>query len=94
MSAALFDAIRSNSIEQVKDILQDHPDGVHDKDQRGSTPLLLATYYGHKEIVDVLLSHKPEINAQDGSGNTALIAACRRGWNLNSLMTVKVLVEE
>jgi len=80
MNNSLFDAIRSADLETVSKILNAHPELVDIKDPRGSTPLLLATYYGHKDISEKLLKHKPDVNAKDGSGNTPLMGVCFKGY--------------
>ena len=80
MKDALFTAIRANDLDTVKEILKDDPALVHQTDQRGSTPLLLATYYGFKELTAALLSHGPDVNAKDGSGNTPLMGVCFKGY--------------
>ncbi|MGM0634828.1 MAG: ankyrin repeat domain-containing protein [Bacteroidota bacterium] len=78
--ADLYNAIRAGELEEVKEILKKTPDLLNEKDQRGSTPLLLATYYGEKPITKYLLSKKPLIDAQDNSGNTALMGVCFQGY--------------
>ncbi len=80
MNNELFDAIREGVIDTVSKILNAHPELVNIKDARGSTPLLLATYYGHQEIAEIILKCKPDINAKDGSGNTALMGVCFKGY--------------
>lgn len=80
MNDELFDAIRAQDLEKVTKIVTAHPELVTIKDARGSTPLLLATYYGHLDIATEILKHKPEIDAQDGSGNTALMGVCFKGY--------------
>lgn len=80
MNDKLFDAIRNGNFEMVKAITTAHPELINIKDQRGSTPLLLATYYGHQDITEEILKHKPDINAKDGSGNSALMGVCFKGY--------------
>jgi ankyrin repeat protein len=44
------------------------------KDSEGSTPLILATRYGHKDIVELLLSTgKVDVNAKNNDGWTPLM---------------------
>ena len=90
MSQALFDAIRNEETASVKSLLKQHPEWVHEKDQRGSTPLLLATYYGFEGITKALLDCEQDMNAQDGSGNTALMGVCFKGFqNIAKLLIDK-----
>lgn len=80
MNDELFDAIRVKDLEKVSKIITAHPELVNIKDERGSTPLLLATYYGAFDIASEILKHNSDINAQDISGNTALMGVCFKGY--------------
>src|SRR5690606_17616678 len=88
MTEKLFYAIRSEDIDLVRDILRQNPEWLNTKDQRGSTPLLLATYYGYEELTDFILSLNPDLNTKDGSGNTALMGVCFKG---NEAMARKLI---
>lgn len=50
------------------------------RDERGQTPLMVASSQGHIDVVRVLLSRQADVNAQDPAGRTALLKAviCRR----------------
>ena len=50
-----FKDIRNGNLEGVQAVLKHNPDWVNSTDERGSTPLLLTTYYGHLEIAKYLL---------------------------------------
>jgi hypothetical protein len=76
----LFNAIRSQDKANIAIVLKEYPELIQAKDQRGSTPLLLATYYGFKDITEILLYHNADINVQDASGNTALMGVCFKGY--------------
>ncbi|MDC7997102.1 ankyrin repeat domain-containing protein [Gilvibacter sediminis] len=80
MQAEFINAVREARLEDIKSFLAQQPVLLNGKDQRGSTALLLATYYGHQEVVDYLLSLKPELDAQDQAGNTALMGVCFKGY--------------
>ena len=80
MSDSLFDAIRNNDENTVSDLLKSNPELVGSRDQRGSTPLLLSTYFGLKEITHIILKYPQDLNAQDASGNTALMGVCFKGF--------------
>jgi ankyrin repeat protein len=47
--------------------------------QTGSTPLILASFQGHKTIVDSLLAHGANVNATGQNGVTALLFAAETG---------------
>lgn len=71
-----FNAIRENQQDHVAKMLEANGKLLHQKDGRGSTPLLLATYYGHLAMADFLIEQGADINAIDASGNTALMGVC------------------
>src|SRR5690606_13361785 len=75
-----FEAIRTGDVARVSAFLQEIPTLTNLKDARGSTPLLLATYYGHKEVTQTILSFEPDVNIKDASGNTALMGVCFKGY--------------
>lgn len=75
----IFDAIRNNDIDSLKSIIETTPDAVHLSDQRGSNPLLLASYFGHFEISEFLIANGADVNQRDLSGNTALMGVCFKG---------------
>lgn len=75
-----FNDIRNGNLERVKKTLDNIPDLLHAIDDRGSTPLLLATYYGHIDVTKYLLDLGAEVDAKDSSGNTALMGVCFKGY--------------
>lgn len=75
----LINYIRSGQAGPLSDLLKKNPDLVNTRDERGFTPLVLATYLGQKEIAELLIDHGAEINAQDALGNTALMGVCFKG---------------
>lgn len=76
----LFDAIRSQNATRVKELLEKDPSLAAAKDQRGSTALLLATYYGFEDVAAEVLKFDQNIDAQDASGNTALMGVSFKGY--------------
>ena len=82
-----FNAIRSGDLEGIQKTLASVPDLLNAIDERGSTPLLLATYYGHMEAAKYLLDLGAEVDAKDSSGNTALMGVCFKGYeNIATLL--------
>jgi len=75
---SIWNAVAANNIEFVKELLISGED-VNAKSNRGETPLHLAAYNGHKEIVVLLIDASANVNAQDvlgsNKGNTPLNAA-------------------
>lgn len=79
-STQFFGQIRSGDLEGARQSLKSHPDLVSTRDPRGSTPLILAAYYDHKDLVRLLLENGAPVNEVDGSGNTALMGVCFKGY--------------
>ena len=75
-----FNHIRKADLQAVKADLEAHPDWVHARDSRGSTPLIMASYYDHRELVQWLLEKGARIDEKDGAGNTALMGVCFKGY--------------
>ncbi len=79
LSRYLFDAARAGDVEVIKSLLAR---GVHidARDERGSTALILAAYYGKTDAVRTLLEAGASPNLGDSArGNTALMGALFNG---------------
>lgn len=77
-TSALFDAIKNNQPDKIKQILQNGI-CVDVRNNIGATPLMAATYYGFIDIVKLLIEKDANINAVTNSGATALMDAADRG---------------
>ena len=62
-----FNAIRQGDLEVVREQLEKKPELARNKDQRGSTPLILAAYYNHGPVVAYLLEKGAPVDEKDGS---------------------------
>ncbi|WP_307972317.1 ankyrin repeat domain-containing protein [uncultured Brachyspira sp.] len=51
---------------------------INIKDDKGNTPLIIASYNGHKEIVSMLIKNKANINDRNNEGDTAVMEACKQ----------------
>jgi ankyrin repeat protein len=80
MNEFFFNEIRNGNFDEVRAMLKKNPLLLDSKDQRGSTPLILSTYYDQEEITDLLLEWGAKIDAKDASGNTALMGVCFKGF--------------
>ncbi len=76
-----FNAIRDGDLAVVQECSRKNPRLIHSSDQRGSSPLILATYYNHVEISGFLLENGATVDEKDASGNTALMGVCFKGYN-------------
>ena len=77
---SLFNSIREGNSAKVADILSADSSLLEVRDTRGSTPLILATYYNQIEISKILLEKGTDLNSKDSSGNTALMGVCFKGY--------------
>lgn len=75
----LFNAIQSENLEEIVRILGANPELANTPDQRGFTPLVLATYLGKEAVTEMLIENGADINGQDASGNTALMGVSFKG---------------
>ncbi|KAG7381507.1 Mitogen-activated protein kinase kinase kinase mlk-1 [Phytophthora pseudosyringae] len=62
---------------------------VNQSDGSGWTPLILASWYGHMNVVRFLLEHGAQVDVQDAGGSTALRFAAAEG----RLKIAKLLVQ-
>ena len=74
-----FNAIRSGNLANVEQQLTDQPHLINAKDDRGSSPLILASYYDHIDLTETLIQAGAKVNFKDASGNTALMGVCFKG---------------
>ena len=76
--APLHDACRDGDTERVRQLL-DNGALVDEKNNNGSTALMLASASGHTEVVQLLHGKGAAVDEKDEDGNTALMWASRRG---------------
>lgn len=77
---SFFNAIRNGELDKLKLLVNQHPELLDAKDQRGSTALILGAYYNHLEVVEYLLQKGANVDEKDGTGNTALMGVCFKGY--------------
>lgn len=76
----IFDLIRNNNLSDLDKALQANPDLVNLPDEKGFTPLVLATYLGNREIAKLLIERGADLNYQDPMmGMTALMGVSFKG---------------
>jgi ankyrin repeat protein len=72
-------ASKENNIRLVKEYVK-HGGSLNIKNEKGYTPLILAAYYGHREMVNLLLKSGARPCEKDHKGNTALMGAIFKGY--------------
>jgi len=79
-AADIHRAVEKGNLEKVQKLLHKTPGWVNEKDEMGRTPLQIAAYFGHTELVKYLLSQGAQVNAKDGiQRDTALHLAAAMG---------------
>jgi ankyrin repeat protein len=87
---ALFEAVKSGNIEEVKKTIEKGVD-VNVRDYFNVTILMFASFDCNFEIVKYLIEEKrADINAKDDLGETALLKACGEG----NFELVRYLIEK
>jgi ankyrin repeat protein/L-ascorbate metabolism protein UlaG (beta-lactamase superfamily) len=78
-TSEIHKAAEEGNLVEVKRLLSETPNRLDEKDERGSTPLLIATLNGKKEVVEYLVAQGADIKAVNMRGNTALHLAAYGG---------------
>ena len=74
-----FKAVIAGDEFAIKILVQSSADSINNRNEKGQTPLHVATLNGDPRIVAALLAGKPDVNAIDNQKNTALINAATEG---------------
>jgi hypothetical protein len=77
---AIFAAIRNNDLATLADAINTDPGVLEARDERGSTPLVLASYLGNREATKALVEAGADLNAFSATG-TALMGVCFKGYD-------------
>jgi hypothetical protein len=83
---SIFEAAAIGRLDVVQKELEEYPEDLDENGRDGFTPLQLACYFGHEEIVAFLLNQGADVNlvAQNNTQIQAIHAAAASG-NLNNL---------
>lgn len=76
---AIFAAIRNNDSATLTEVINADPTALNARDERGSTPLVLAGYLNHPEAVKMLVEAGADVNTVSGTG-TALMGVAFKGY--------------
>ncbi len=88
LEEALRSAAKAGNIEALREALAKGAN-INAKDDKGSTPLILAAFKGERAAVEELLAKGANVNAKDSDGETALMRAAFWG----RYFIVKALLE-
>ncbi|RNC86981.1 MAG: hypothetical protein ED556_06040 [Winogradskyella sp.] len=76
----IFDACRSGNLEIVKKLYTIDSKVINQEELSGYSPIVLACYYGHEDIVSFLVTKVSNINAKTSYGSP-LMAATVKGYD-------------
>lgn len=76
----IYDSSRKGDLENIKKLYKIDSDTISKADERGFTPLILATYHNNENVVDFLIEKKVEIDNADQI-QTALQGASYKGYS-------------
>ena len=74
MAAAqdLLEAVKAGDVNRVSELLATDPALVNARDASGNSAILLAIYYGRKEVKESLLAHSPALDVFEAAAAGAL----------------------
>ena len=82
-------SVGTQELFDLQDAFAERADANYHDPDSGATPLMLAAFLGHSDVVKYLLWRGADINAQDHAGFTALMYAAATGYK----GTVKYLLK-
>lgn len=68
----IFYAIQIDNREAVEDILENKPDAINERNERGYSPLMTACLLRHVDIAKLLIENKANVEETDEAGITLL----------------------
>lgn len=74
----IFQIAKSGTVDELKILLKENPSAVNFVDERGSTPLILASYYNNQAVAFELIDKGAKVDTAIEMG-TALMAAVVKG---------------
>ncbi|WP_051359856.1 ankyrin repeat domain-containing protein [Adhaeribacter aquaticus] len=74
-----IEAVKSGNLEEVKSLLDNEPDIVNTKDNKGYTLLHLAAQEGNGDLIKLLLERGADINALTEDGQSPMEIAIKQG---------------
>ncbi|MGG1215483.1 ankyrin repeat domain-containing protein [Micromonospora provocatoris] len=78
-SGKLIQAVENNDVEKVQKILQDSTYPINETNDKGETPLLIATHENYIEVAKLLIDVGADINQQDHIQDSAYLYAGAQG---------------
>lgn len=86
----LYEATAVGSLEHVRALIRDNPAQVNSFSPDGFTPMALAAYFSHPEIVEALIEAGADVNAQ--ARNAMKVAAIHAAVAARDVRSVEILL--
>ena len=83
----IYDVCRKGTVDDLVTIYKNNPSSINQVNESGYTPLFLACYHGHEEVVEFLIDKVDDVNGSSDYG-TPLMAAVVKG----NLSIIKMLL--
>lgn len=78
-SGELLQAVEANNLEKAQDILKDSSYPINETNEKGETPLLIATHKNYIEIAKAIINAGADVNKQDALQDSAYLYAGAQG---------------
>ena len=78
LAQELFEAVKAGDAVKVKKLLETEPALVNSRNEAGESVILVAVYYGHKQVVELLLTRGVELDLFEASA----VGQVERVWAL------------
>lgn len=82
----IFDACREGNIEVVKKLYNLNKNSINALESEGYSPLVLACYYGHEDIVKFLADKVNSLNTETSYGSPLMAATVKGNTNIVSIL--------
>nr|WP_068888661.1 ankyrin repeat domain-containing protein [Pedobacter panaciterrae] len=79
ITSALIHASRTGNLPLLQEII-DQNNNLEVQDDKGYTPLIIASYNHQLAAARLLLQSGADVNGKDAGGNTALMGVCFKGY--------------
>ncbi|VUD56296.1 hypothetical protein TDB9533_01949 [Thalassocella blandensis] len=81
MNKELFECAGDGSLDTIKQLNADGVDVLSEKDESGNTPLMVASCWGHLNVVEYLLDMGANIEEKNKNGLAPIVFACQSGMH-------------
>lgn len=81
LTEQVFNGVISGNYDEVVNSIDSQYGIINASDKSGNSPLYLAIFHDHPDIIELLLQNKADITQINEGGHTVLHLACTKGYN-------------